>query len=807
METLWQDIRYGARMLWKNPGFTAVSILVLALGIGANTAIFSVVNAVLLRPLPYNESERVLLLWEKAPEMETSVSYPNFVDWRDQSTHFEQIAVFRRDSFNLTGSGESERLLGRMVSASFFKVLRVQPFLGRDFTADEDRPGGTPVVILTHGLWKRRFGSDPHVIGKQLLLNEKPYQVIGIAPANFEFLSGADLFVPVGQFVTDHWNRGNHPGMYVIARMKPDVTMDQVGAQLSTIAGRLAKQYPETNEGRTIPYHTLHEEVVSEIRPSLFVLLGAVGFVLLIACANVANMLLSRTAARQKEIAIRTALGAGRWRLVRQVLTETVILALIGGAIGLLLAVWGIELLKSFQPENLPRISEISLDWRVLNFTFLVSLFTGLLFGFFPAIQFSRADVNESMKEGSTRVSGGTFQKRMRNGLVISEFAFALMLLIGAGLMIRSFGRIQGIDPGFTPDHLLTMQLSITVDPQEPQKTFQFFDLVQQRIRSLPGVKSVAFSNGLPFAGAVEDSFQIEGRAKPKSGEEGMGVLYIVTSDYFKTMGIRLLKGRYFSENAHNGGTFETMIDETFAKKHFPNEDPIGKRVIGGPEIPPFEIIGVVNHVKHYGLETVAPVGPQFYYSVDQVPPKYISMVADRMNLIVRTGTDPIALSSAVRNEIFSVDRNQPVYDIQTMEQRMSSSVAARRFSMFLLGVFSGLALLLAAIGIYGVISYSVVQRSHEIGIRMALGAGKNEVLKMVVGQGMLLAVIGVVAGLLLALGLSRFLASMVFGVSALDPMTFVGVTFLLSAIAFLATYIPAKRATRIDPMIALRYE
>ena len=473
MDIFWQDIRYGVRMLWRTPAFAIISIVVLALGIGANTAIFSVVNAVLLRPLPYQDSQRLLILWEKVPQMETSVSYPNFMDWRDQNTVFEPIAVSRRDSFNLTGVGEPERLQGRMVSSTLFKILRTQPFLGRDFRSEEDRPGGTPVVILTHGLWKRRFGSDPKIIGKQLLLNDKSYQVIGVMPPDFEFLSSADLFVPVGQFYLEKdWSRGNHPGLYVIARMKPGITMEQVGAELQTIAVRLQKQYPKTNEQRTIVYQVLRDEIVNDIRISLFVLLGAVGFVLLIACANVANMWLARTASRQKEIAIRTALGAGRFRLIRQILTETVILALVGGGIGLLLAVWGIDLLKSLQPENLPRIQEISLDRTVLVFAFVVSLFTGLLFGLFPALQFSKADVNDSLKEGSGRVAGGLMQRRMRYGLVVSEFAFALMLLIGAGLMIRSFSRIQNVDPGFTPDHLLTLQLSMAVNPDQGEKVF-----------------------------------------------------------------------------------------------------------------------------------------------------------------------------------------------------------------------------------------------------------------------------------------------------------------------------------------------
>lgn len=808
MDTFWQDIRYGARMLWKTPGFAFVCILVLALGIGANTAIFSVVNTLLLRPLPYQDSEKILILWEKAPMMETSVAYPNFLDYRDQNTVFEQIAVFRRDSFNLTGNAEPERLSGRMVSSSFFKTLRVQPFLGRDFTSEEDRPGGNPVIILTHGLWQRRFGSDPKIIGKQLLLNDKPFHVIGVAPADFQFLSPSDLFVPVGQFYNEKdWARGNHPGLYVIGRMKPGITIDQVGAEMKTIAAHLSKQYPETNEGRTIIYKTLHDDVVTEVRPSLLVLLGSVGFVLLIACANVANMSLARTASRQKEIAIRTALGAGRLRLIRQVLTETILLGLIGGAFGLLLAVWGIDLLKSLQPENLPRIQEISLDRNVMLFTFLVSLCTGFLFGIFPALQFSKADVNDSLKEGSGRIAGGSMQKRMRYGLVISEFAFALMLLIGAGLMIRSFSRIQGIDPGFKADHLLTMQLAVTVDPGQGDKALRFFDLVQQRVAALPGVKSAAFSNGLPFAGSSETSFEIEGRSKSKSGAEYMSVMFVVNPDYFKTMGMQLIKGRLFTQEEKHSSKWVMIIDELFAKKYFPGEDPIGKRLIAEEGIPPFEIVGIVNHVKNYGLEGSEPVGPQFYYYLDQIPEKYMYMIAPYMTLSIRTESDPLNLVAAVRNEIYAVDKNQPVYDIQTMEQRMATSIAARQFSMFLLAVFSGLALLLAAIGIYGVISYSVLQRSHEIGIRMALGAGKADVLKMVVGQGMLLAVLGVAVGLILAFVLSRFLASMVFGVSALDPATFMGVTLLLSAVAFLATYIPAKRATRIDPMIALRYE
>ncbi len=812
MSTYMQDLRYGLRMMLKNPGFTIVAVFVLALGIGANSAIFSVVNAVLLRPLPYADPDRLVIMWEKTATQDTSVSYPNFVDWRNQNQVFEQVAAFRRDSFNLIGAGEPERLSGRMISSSFFSTLGVKPMRGRDFVAEEDRAGGNAVVILNHGFWQRRFGGAEDIVGKELSLNNQSYTVVGIMPADYRFGSETDIFVPIGLAEERFKERGMHPGIYVLGRLKPGITQEQGRAEMDTIQARLGQQYPDSNADRRIHLESLYDNTVQDVRPALFILLGAVGFVLLIACANVANLLLARASARQKEIAIRTALGASRWRIIRQLLTESVFLSVLGGGLGILLALWGSDLLTKIVPaDSVPRLDTARIDMRVLGFTMLVAILTGIIFGLVPALQASKTDLNESLKEGDRGSTGN--RQRVRSLLVITEVALALVLLIGAGLLVKSFWRLQTVETGFESSNLLTMQLSYTAGKGQERKAADFFAEVEAKIESLPGVEAVALSSGLPFAGAAEQSFKIEGRPEEKAGQPLMAVQYMTTPEYFQAMGIRLKKGRFLSAQDRRDSPLVAVIDESLAQKYFPNEDPLGKRLTfgghgpGQPQMPKYEIVGIVEHVKHYGLDGQVPVEPQFYFALNQASDEMLPMIARRMNLVVRTQTDPTTLTGAVRQQILTVDPNQPVYNVRTMKQLIDLSIATRRFSMFLLITFALVALVLAAVGIYGVISYSVTQRTHEIGIRMALGARSSDILKMVLGHGMLLTMIGIIVGLVAAFVVTRVMATLLFGVSATDPLTFGGIAVLLAGVAFLAIIIPARRAVRVDPMVALRHE
>lgn len=826
METLWQDLKYGARVLLKTPLFTIIAVFTLALGVGGTSAIFSVVNGVLLRPLPYAEPERLVMMWEKAATMDTSVAYPNFVDWREQNQVFEHLAAFRRDSFNLTGAGEPERLQGRMVSASFFPALGVRPAAGRDFAAAEDTPGATPVVMLEHGFWQRRFGGDPGVVGQQITLNNRPFTVVGITPADFQFGAGADLFVPIGQWANEYQARGMHPGIYVIGRMKPNVSVEQARAELDTIMARLGQQYPETNAERRIHIETLYENTVGEVRRPLYILLGAVGFVLLIACANVANLLLARAATRQKEVAIRSALGASRRRVVRQFLTESVLLSVVGGGLGLLLAVWGTDLLVSVIPDALPRQRNIGVDLSVAAFTLAVSVLTGVIFGLLPALQASKPDLNETLKEGGRSSSMGGRQ-RLRSALVVAEVALALVLLVGAGLLLKSFWRLQEVETGFNPQGVLTMQLSVRTDPGEVGRTINFFSELEQRVQGLPGVEAVAFANGAPFLGAPESSFRFEGEPLAQRPEDDkMAVIYVVSPGYFNALGIRLVRGRYFTAQDSRNSQPVALIDEAAARLYFPNQDPIGRRLLdltgmldrnlqpgaghdAGPNAPStaVEIIGIVEHVKHYGLEGQVPVEAQMYYAFNQVPTNMLPMVARRVSMLVRTAGDPASLVPAVRQQIFAANSNQPVFSVKTMEQVISESIASRRFSMLLLIVFAAVALVLAGVGIYGVMSYAVTQRTHEIGVRLALGAPARKILKMVVGHALLLVAIGIGLGLAAAFALTRVMSSLLYGVSATDATVFLVVAAVLAAVALFASYIPARRATKVDPMEALRYE
>ncbi|HEY6232484.1 MAG TPA: ABC transporter permease [Pyrinomonadaceae bacterium] len=807
MNTLLKDIRYAFRNLLKRPGFTIVAVITLALGIGANTAIFSVVNSVLLRPLPYPQPDQLVVLTETSAGRSIGTSYMNFVDWRNQNTVFENVAAVRpRESFNLTGAGESERLQGRLVSANFLGTLGVRPIRGRDLLAEDDRPGATPVVIVSESLWQRRFGADENIIGKQLTLNGQTFTVIGVTPRDFQFGAEADVSAPIGLSAERFALRGKDPGVRAIARLKAGVPLERAQAELNTIAARLAEQYPDTNNGRGVRLESLRESVVGDIRPTLLTLLGAVAFVLLIACANVANLLLTRSTARQKEIAIRTALGAGRFRIIRQLLTESLLLALAGGAAGLLLAIWGTQLIISYLPEGVPRMSEVRVDGWVLGFTLLATALTGILFGLVPALQSFSPNLTETLKEGQ-RSSSGT---RNRTGriLVISEVALTLALLVGAGLLVKSFWRLSQVNPGFNPDKLLTMQISVQAPPDQGQKVANFLNELQQNVQKLPGVEKVAVSNGLPFEGANQPPFLIEEHAPPAAGQEPSGILYIASAGYLESMGIGLLRGRSFSARDTRDTPQVALIDEVFARQHFPNEDPLGKRIkLAVPGSESHEIVGVVRHVEHFGLDGQDPAQAELYFDFDQIPVARLTRYVRRVNLLVRTNSDPLSLAPAVRNQIAALDKDQAVFNVRTMEQMLYESVAARRFSMILLAVFAVLALTLAGVGIYGVISYSVAQRTREVGIRMALGAQTLDVLKLVVREGLTTVLIGVGIGLVGALMLTRLMTTLLFAVRPTDLFTYVTVALGLTVVALAACFIPARRATKVDPLEALRYE
>jgi predicted permease len=795
LEDVWQDLRYGARMLRKQPGFTVIAVLTLALGIGANTAIFSIVNAVLLRPFSYQAPERLVILLERVTVTGGfSPSYPNFVDWRAQNTVFEAIsAVQQNESFNFTGAGEPERLQGRRVSAEFFSTLGVQPLVGRDFLAEEDRAGATPAVILSYGFWQRRFGADPSVIGQRLTLNLQSYTVIGIMPANFHFGAAADVTVPIGLQAERFRVRGRDPGADVVARLKPNVSAQQAETEMNLIAARLEQQYPESNKNRRVRVVPLHERFVGDVRQPLLILLGAVGLVLLIACANVANLLLVRASARQKEMAVRVALGASRLTLVRQLLTESVLLVVLGAALGILLALWGTSFIAAQLPDGIPRLQEANVDARVLIFTLAVSLLTGLLFGLAPALQASRPNLTEGLKEGERGSSGR--RQWLRSGLVIGEVALTLTLLIGAGLLIQSFRRVLAVDPGFKAQNLLTMQLS--VNNPDGQQVANFFEQLQQNIRNLPGVASVAVSNGLPFETANYPGFRIEGRTEPDN--KGSGLRYSVSPDYFRTMGIELIKGRLFTAEETRDSQRVIVINEVLAQRHFPNEDPLGKRLKETPTSPSLEIVGIVRHVEHYNLDNKS-VQPQFYTNFNQNP-------AGRAHVLVRTAVEPLSLAAAVRAQVAALNKDQAVFKVRAMEQTVAQSVAPRRFSMLLLMVFAVVALGLACLGIYGLMSYTVAQSTREIGVRMALGAQVRDVLKLVIGRGMKLALVGVALGLVAALALTRMMKTLLFGINATDPVTFAAIALLLIAVALLACFVPARRATKVDPLLALRQE
>lgn len=801
MTTLLQDLRYGIRMLLKNPGFTIVAVIALALGVGATAAIFSVVNTVLLRSLPYGDPARLMVLKEnKLPQFpEFSISPGNFLDWRNQNNSFDKLVAVQGSAYNLVaGDAEPERLRGSRVSAGLFEMLGAKPIHGRTFLDEDDQPGHENVVVLSSGLWKRRFGSDQNVIGQSVTLSAASYTIIGIMPPSFQFPDrDTDLWTPIAFTARQAGQHGAHY-LSVFGRLKSDVTLEQARSEMSTIAARIAEQYPDSNAGWNANVTPMQEYEVRDVRRTLWILFGVVGLVLLVACANVANLLLARATARQKEIAIRTALGASRWRVIRQLLTESVLLAVIGGGAGLLLANWGMGSLLALAPEDLPRIKDVALDGRVLGFTLLVTLLTGIVFGLAPALQASRPNMNETLKEGGRGTTGG--HHRVRASLVVAEVAITLVVLVSAGLLIRSFIRLQQVNPGFNSTGALAVNISLPGRKYPNADQYSgFFTQLIEKTAALPGVVAVGATQSLPIQGDYLLGFNIQGRPPDAPGEDHSTNYYAVTPDYFKAMGITLIRGRLFTERDNSNAPRVAVINETMARRFFPDEDPIGKgiNVTNGPER--FrEIVGIVGDVKQYGLDQ--PSTLQTYEPFLQTP-------FSGVTLVVRAEGDPTALTAAIRGEVLSIDKDQPVSRIRTLDQIISGSFARQHFSMLLLGVFGAVALVLAAVGLYGVMSYAVTQRTHEIGIRMALGAKTGDVLRLVVGHGIILALIGVGIGLGVALAATRLMSGLLFAVSATDPLTFAGIPVLLTAVALGACMVPARRALKVDPMIALRYE
>jgi len=799
METLLRDIRYGVRSLLKRPGFTAIALVALALGIGANTAIFSLVNAVLLRPLPFAEPDRLVWVWGniKNGGNRASVSPLDFLDYRQQNHTFEEFAASLQLRLNHTGDGEPERLEANGVTGNYFQALGAKPAFGRTFLLENEKPGNDQVAVLSYSFWQKRFAGDPAIINKTITLDGRSFAVLGVMPADFSMPRAADIWVPL--------NFDIHPGMKQrkahflrpIGRLKAGVTMAQAQADTDAIARRLEEQNPESNSGWNLRLVSLREQLVGNTRPTLFILFGAVGFVLLIACANVANLLLVRAAGRQKEIAVRTALGAGRWRIVRQMITESVLLALVGGALGTLLAFWGVELLVALSAGSLPLTANVQIDATVLGFTLLVSLLTGVLFGLAPAFRTMKLNLSESLKEGGRSGGEGAHRNRTRSVLVVIESAVAVVLLIGAGLLVRSLWLLQDTSPGFDPRNVLTMGVNLPGEKYDaPEKSARFFSELESRVAGLPGVEAVGLVSELPLSGQPNDMpYTVEGRPPVSIDQAFDDDFRRVNTDYFKALGIPFLRGRNFTEQEVREGARVVIISDLLARQVFPNEEPLGKRLIMAMGNTAFEIIGIVGDIRHRALES------------NPAAAMYMPAYEGSMNVVIRSQGDPASLAAAVRKEVLQIDPNQPVADVRTMEQWLDRAVAGPRYRTTLLGLFALVALALASTGIYGVMSYSVSQRTHEIGVRMALGARRNDVLRLVVRQGMTLVIIGVAIGLAGAFALTRLMASLLFGVTAKDPFTFVVVSALLAVVAFVACYMPARRATKVDPLTALRYE
>jgi len=813
MDTLLQDLRHALRMLAKSPGFAAIAILTLALGIGANTALFSVVNGVLLNPLAYPHPGQLVALYGRTPGIDLApISYLNFLDWQRDSQAFSSIAIYRNNDYNFTGAGEAERLTGYMVSADFFSTLGVTPILGRTFLPDDDHPGAAPVVILGGGFWKRKFGSSLEVAGKSMTLNGTNYTIIGVIPAGFTFYGrDRDVYTPIGQWTDPNFrDRRVDVSSHGIGRLKPGVTLSQAKADMDALAKNQAAAYPEADKAVGIALVSMKEDIVGNVQPFLIVLLAAVGFLLLIACANVANLLLARCMARSHEFAIRAAMGASHVRVIRQMLTESILLAGLGGAPGLLLAFWGTKTVIGTLPGAVPRANEVSLDSRVLLFTIALSLFAGLVFGLAPALKTSRVNLQEILKE-SGRGSSGT-RHGLQGVFVAVEVALALILLVGAGLMVRSLASLWRVNPGFNPTHAITFSLSLPdaakTTAAETRARLRHFD---DEMHNIPSVQAVSVTLGSrPMIHNSSLPFWIDGQPKPANLQEmHQAMFYLAEAGFQQAMGIALERGRFITPQDDEHAPIVIDIDDVFARTYFPNENPIGKRLnITGFNVQA-EIVGVVGHLKQWGLDadSSAVIEAQFDYPFMQLPEKLMPLVADAVAVVLRTQGDPAAVMTDVRRAVRQIDSREVIYNVQTMNEVVSNSFAARRLSMILLSVFAALALLLACVGIYGVISYLTGQRTHEIGVRMALGAQPSDVLRLMVGHGARMALIGVAIGIVAALGLTRLMANQLFGVSPYDPLTFAGVATLLAIVAVAACYMPARRATRVDPMIALRHE
>jgi predicted permease len=807
---LGQDLRYGFRTLRKNPGFTAIAILALGLGIGANTAIFSVVNGVLLRPLSYPDPGRLLTIFETTPEFsQSSVAYPNFLDWRRESRSFTDMGVVGSHDFNFTGAGQPEQVSGEYVSASLFGVLGVTPFLGRNFLPEEDRQGAACAVMLTYGFWKSRFGADPNILGKALTLNAVSCAVAGVLPPAFRFRENARVYLPIEQ-----WNsaelrtRESRPGLLVVGRLKPGVTIETAQAEIAALCNGLARQYPATNAGHGAKAVRIKDDMVGYIRPTLLLLVGAVGFVLIIACANVANLLLARSTARKREFAIRAALGAARARVVRQLLTESVLLSLGGAMVGLLLARWGTSLVLAAAPGSLPRSQEIGIDPSVLLFTLAISVVTGILFGLAPAFHSANANPQEFLKEGARGAGGG--RHRTEGVFVAVEMGLAVILLVGAGLMMQSVWRLWQVNPGFNTRNVLTMQVALSPGAMASPPAIRLaYQQLLGRVAAVPGVRSAAITASVPLGESnTEMPFWPGAGPQPPQDRMTSAMFYLVTSDYPSAMQLPLRSGRFFTDRDNLASPAVVVIDDVLAKHFFPGQNPVGRQ-IGIMVLGPVQIVGVVGHVKHWGLDSddTSKIRDQIYFPFLQVPDKFMSGAVAGLTLVLRTAAEPLSMVVAVRTQVAGPTRDQPIYAVRTMEQIISGSLAERRFTMLLLIIFAATALLLAALGIYGVMSYTVTRRTHELGIRTTLGASRGEIVGLVLRQGMKLAAIGMAAGLIAALALTRLMAGLLYGVRPADPATLTAVALLLGGIALLACYIPARRATAVDPVVALRCE
>jgi putative ABC transport system permease protein len=817
-DEMFRDLRYGVRMLLKQPGFTLIAVFTVAVGIGANTAIFSVVNGVLLKPLPFPDSERLVTVSETSKEVPVmSVAFPNYLDWRAQQTVFEDLAARMPAGGVLTGGSEPRRVIGRLVTASFFPTLGVQPHIGRFFVEEEDKPGAERLMVLSYGLWQRHFGGDPNVIGTNITYNSESWMVVGVTPANFDFYGQVnlnnDFFIPLGSIADRQYMQDRHSHhVRVIARMKPGVSVERAHQEMKSIAAQLENQYPASNTGNSVEVILFLEDYVGDMREALLVISGAVALVLLIACANVANLLLARAGLRRKEMAIRLAMGAGRFTIVRQLLVESLLLALAGGTIGLLLAVWGVQLLIRLTPDTLPRTESIMIDPIVLGFTVFVTLLTGLIFGLAPALQASKVDLNDALKESGRLASGGASAQRLRKVLVVAEVAVSLVLLVGAGLLLKSFRQLMELDPGFDPRDVLTLRLRLPdAKYREPAQTTGFLKEVSRRVATLPGVRDVSVATSFPLGGrARDDGYWLEGEPEPREpGDWRVASTLSVSEGFHQTLGIDLLTGRYLTERDTAESLPVVLVDDDFVRRHFPNRslsDALGKRLRHGGDGERWrEIVGVVRHVRQSDLEQQGFA--QIYRPWTQMNPRSLAEFTRAMDVIVKTSVEPLSLVGPIKAEVQAIDKDQPLGNVQSLESIVERSVAPRRFNLLLLSIFAVIALLLGGVGLYGVMSYAVTQRTREIGIRMALGAQKSDVLKLVIRQGMLLSSIGVLIGLAASFALTRLMKSLLYAVSATDPTTLILISLLLTAVAMLACYIPARRAMKVDPLVAVRHE